>query len=191
MAHGLPVEGDDGPFVGEQVAEVPTCRPDQTVADARALLEDVDAEELVVVAGDDLAVGLVDADRLDGEPDDAPLLDVMAVVPSSIRPSVTVDSFAERDSDRALVTTSEGRLLGVVEVVDGDHDDHDDHDHSQDPEVEELERELTELMEAAQERFGDREPSPDELRAFLRDRLVEEGRSPEEADRLVDDLGEG
>jgi CBS domain-containing protein len=172
MAYSLPVEGDDGPFVGEQVTPVPTCRSDQTVADARKLLEGSDATEVVVVAGDDLAVGLVDADRLEDAADDAPLLDVMALVPSSIRPSVTVDSLGEREGERALVTTSDGRLLGVAEVKG----------------EQQLEQELDSLMKAVRERFGDREPSTDELHQFLRDRLVDEGRSPEEADRLMAEL---
>lgn len=174
MAYGLPVEGDDGPFVGERVTPVPTCRSDQTVADARKVLEGSDAGEVIVVAGDDLAVGLVDADRLDGAAGGTPLLDVMAVVPSSIRPSVTVASLAEREGERALVTTSDGRLLGVAEV-EGEQ---------------QLEHELDSLMEAVHERFGDREPSTDELHQFLRDRLIDEGRSPEEADRLMAELAD-
>ena len=188
MAYGLPVEGDDGPFVGQQVAAAPTCRPDQTAADVRALLEESGAEEVIVVAGDDLAVGLVDPGRLDGAPDDAPVLEVMAPVPGSIRPSVTVASLAERDAERVLVTTSDGRLLGVAEGGGGhDHDDGHDHGHAG---AHELERELGELMQAVQERFGEREPSADELRDFLRDRLIDEGRSPEEADRLMAELGD-
>ncbi len=174
MAYGLPVEGDDGPFVGEQVTPLPTCSPDQTVGEARAQLEGSDAGEVVEVGGDDLAVGLVDADRLDGAADDARLLDVMAVVPSSIRPSVTIASLAEREGERALVTTSDGRLLGVA-VATGEQ---------------RLEQDLDALMEAARERFGDREPSGDELREFVRDRLIDEGRSPEEADRLMADLAD-
>ncbi|HEX2272635.1 MAG TPA: hypothetical protein VHG90_02045 [Acidimicrobiales bacterium] len=183
MAYGLPVEGDDGPFVGEQVTPLPTCRPEQTVADARALLEGSDADEVVVVAGEALAIGLVDADRLEGAADDTGLLEVMAVVPGSIRPSVTAASLAEREADRALVTTSDGRLLGVVQAGAGDGA----HDHHR-AEEEQLEQELAALMEAASERFGDREPTTEELHEFLRDRLVEEGRSPEEADRIMADL---
>jgi CBS domain-containing protein len=185
MAYGLPVEGDDGPFVGEEVDPVPTCAPDQTVADARRLLEESGSEEVVVVAGDGLAVGLVDAGRLEGAADDAPLPEVMAVVPGSIRPSVTVESLAERDADRVLVTTSDGRLLGVAEARDDE--DHHGHNHA---EEERIEQELDQLMEAAGERFGDREPSREELHAFLRERLIDEGRSPEEADRLMADLGD-
>ncbi|HEX2043364.1 MAG TPA: hypothetical protein VHF24_12085 [Acidimicrobiales bacterium] len=172
MAYGLPVEGDDGPFVGEQADPVPTCRADQTVADARNVLEGPDAREVVVVAGDDLAVGLVDAERLDGAAHDTPLLDVMAVVPSSVRPSVTVGSLAEREGERALVTTSDGRLVGVAAVKG----------------QQQVEQELDSLMEAVREQFGDREPGTDELHDFLRDRLIDEGRSAEEADRLMAEL---
>ncbi len=186
MAYGLPVEGEDGPFVGQRVAPAQTCRPEHTAADARALLEESGAEEVIVVAGDDLAVGLLDAEGLEGAPDDAPVLEVMAPVPGSIRPSVTVASLADRDADRVLVTTSDGRLLGVAESGGGhDRDDGHDHDHA---DVHEIERELGDLMQAAQERFGDREPSAAELRDFLRDRLIDEGRSPEEADRFMADL---
>jgi hypothetical protein len=46
-------------------------------------------------------------------------------------------------------------------------------------------------MAAVEERFGDREPSEAEMRAFLRERLVAEGRSPEDADRFLDELEEG
>ena len=113
MSYGLPVEGDDGPFVGEEVAELPTCRYDQTVADARALLDG--ADHVVVLAGEDLAVGLVDADVVEGAADDDRVLDVMVVIPGSIRPSVTVASLAERDIGPILVTTSDGRLMGLVE----------------------------------------------------------------------------
>ncbi len=178
MAYGLPVKGEDGPFVGEQVAPVRTCRPGQTAADARALLERSGAEEVVVVAGEDLAVGLVDATSLDAAAGDVSVVEVMLPVPGSIRPSVTAASLADRDADRVLVTTPDGRLLGVAEGAGG-------HDHD---EGHELERELGELMEAARERFGDREPSADEMRGFLRDRLIDEGRSLEEAERVVAEL---
>ena len=38
---------------------------------------------------------------------------------------------------------------------------------------------------AVQEHFGDREPSDEEVRAFLRDRLIAEGSTPEEADQAL------
>jgi hypothetical protein len=64
-----------------------------------------------------------------------------------------------------------------------------DHHHG-DVDVERYERELTEVMEAVHERFGDREPAESELRDFLRERLVAEGRSPEDADRFLAELGD-
>mgnify|MGYP006196841205 CR=1 FL=1 len=48
MAYGLPVEGADGPFLGGELAEVPTCDAGGTVADARAALGD--AEAVIIVA---------------------------------------------------------------------------------------------------------------------------------------------
>lgn len=43
---------------------------------------------------------------------------------------------------------------------------------------------------AAQERFGDRQPSDAEMRGFLRERLMSEGKSAEEADEFLARLGE-
>jgi ABC-type Zn2+ transport system substrate-binding protein/surface adhesin len=76
---------------------------------------------------------------------------------------------------------------------DHDHDDNHDHDHGEHAappvDMEPFEQELTEVLLAVAEQFGDREPTEDELRAFLRDRLVAEGRSVEEADRFLDEMG--
>lgn len=47
---------------------------------------------------------------------------------------------------------------------------------------------LLDLAGAADEHFGDREPSEEELRAFLRQRLIAEGKSEAEADAAVRDL---
>jgi len=46
-------------------------------------------------------------------------------------------------------------------------------------------------MKALADRFGDREASPEEVHGFLRDRLLAEGKSPEEADRFLEELGGG
>jgi len=193
MAYGLPVEGRDGPFLGGQLVDVPTCDVAGTVGDARRLLSGSGAETVVVVAGDALAVGEVDAETLDGLADGDALLDVMGPVPTTVRPSVTVASVAEAGGGTPLVTTSDGRLLGqaVVEADDSGHDDHEGHDHE--GHDDDFDRELAQVMEAIEERFGDREPSEAELRSFLHGRLVAEGRSAEDADRFLDQLeaGEG
>jgi hypothetical protein len=190
MAYGLPVEGTDGPFLGDQVVDVATCGVDGTVGDARGLLDGTDPDDVVVVlTGDGLAVGEVGRDTIAGHDEGHLLLDVMDPVPTTVRPSVTVASLAEAGGGRRLITTSDGRLLGqaVVEHHDHDHDgDHAGHDHEGD-----FDRELAVVMEAIEERFGDREPSEAELRTFLHDRLVAEGRSPEDADRFLDELEDG
>lgn len=189
MAYGLPVEGNDGPFLGEQLFEVDTCDARATVGDARRLLDSSD-DTLVVLAEGGLAVGEVEGSMLDGHDDGDLLLDVMDPVPTTVRPSVTVAALAEGGGGQRLVTTSDGRLLGVasVEAADHDHDHYHDHDHDHD---DAYDRELADVMGAIEERFGDEAPSEADLRAFLHERLVAEGKSVEEADRFLDELQSG
>ena len=196
MAYGLPVEGDDGPFLGDQLDEVPTCDVALDVAAARRALDGSGGDEVVLVDATGLAVGAVDREALEGRDDDVALLEVLQPVPSSVRPSVTVASVAEAGGGERLVTTSDGRLLGraTVEPADQDHEghDHEGHDHGAPPiDVERYEAELTEIMKEVEDRFGDREPSAEELRAFLHERLVAEGKTAEEADKLLEGLEAG
>jgi len=193
MAYGLPVEGDAGPFLGAQVEAVPTCDVSLTVADARRVMDQGHAVEVVLTHAGGLAVGEVDLEALEGRAGDVALLAVLRPVPSTVRPSVTVASVAEAGGGHRLVTTSDGRLLGraTVEAAGHEAEGHEGHDHSAPFDTDLYESELTGVMEAIGERFGDREPSPEELRSFLRDRLVAEGRSVEEADRFLDEMEVG
>ena len=188
MAYGLPIEGKDGPFLGGQLSEVATCDVSLTVGDARSLLDETAADSVVVLAEGSLVVGEVEPETLHGHGDDERLLDVMDPVPTTVRPSVTVGSLAD-GGGRRLVTTSDGRLLGQAIVeADDDHDHDHDHDHGDEVDTDAFDRELADVMEAIEERFGDREPSEAELRSFLHDRLLAEGRNAEEADRFLDQL---
>jgi rhodanese-related sulfurtransferase len=54
-----------------------------------------------------------------------------------------------------------------------------------------LHDELLSVMSGLHERFGEREPTEEELHGFLRDRLIAEGRTPEEAEAFLADMGEG
>ena len=197
MAFGLPVEGEDGPFLAGRVEDVPTCDVRLTAADARRVLDSTGADVVVLVHGDGLAVGEVDADALDGSADDLPLLDLLCPVPTTVRPSVTVAAVAEGGGGTVLVTTADGRLVGraTVEGADHHHHDHEDQDDggSGEAPVDEgrYEEELAAVMGAVEERFGDREPSPEELQAFLRDRLMAEGRSAEEAEGVLREVRPG
>jgi rhodanese-related sulfurtransferase len=58
------------------------------------------------------------------------------------------------------------------------------------PEMQALQAEMLEVIFAAQERFGDREPSEDEVHDFLKERMVAEGKTPEEAEAYLAEMGE-
>ncbi len=59
-------------------------------------------------------------------------------------------------------------------------------------EMQKLHNDFLSLALDIQERFGvGVEPSEDELKDFLRERLINEGRTPEEADAFLAELGEG
>ena len=189
MAFGLPVEGEDGPFAAEHVEDVATCRPDDDAAEVVARLRDEGGHHAVVVNEERVVLGLIDVHALDEETDGKAVHEVMRLSPSTIRPSVAMSSLAEGDQGAALVTSSDGRLMGVVhplteDAEDGDDEDGDDEDGDSGRHAE-IERVFLETVEAIQEHFGDHEPSDDEVRAFLRERMIEEGKSPEEADRLL------
>ena len=93
MAHGLPVEGEDGPFIGEQVTAAVTCEATATLDEARRRLEDGGCNVVIVVA-DGLAVGEIDAEALACAGRDSTLIDVLKPVPSTVRPSVIVSSLS-------------------------------------------------------------------------------------------------
>ena len=173
MAYGLPVEGDDGPFAGEFATEVPTVGPDEPVSAVRERLGQ--APRGVVTTDDGVVLGLVDTDVIDGADADVPVATVMRLSPTTVRPSVEYATLVEQGDEHVLVTTSDGRLVGIVEPEVGD-----DAHHGRD-----LERDLLETIEAVSDHFGDRDPSEDEIRSFLRERLVAEGKTPDEADRFL------
>ena len=58
------------------------------------------------------------------------------------------------------------------------------------PEMQNLHNDFLEIALAVQERFGvGVQPSEEEIRGFLRERLISEGRSPEEADTFLAEMG--
>ena len=60
------------------------------------------------------------------------------------------------------------------------------------PQMRALHNEFLDVALAVQERFGvGVRPSEEELKAFLRERLIGEGRTPEEADAFLAELNEG
>jgi rhodanese-related sulfurtransferase len=57
-------------------------------------------------------------------------------------------------------------------------------------EMQQLHHEFIEIALAIQERFGaDGEPSEEQIRGFLRERMIGEGKTPEEADTFLAEMG--
>lgn len=81
------------------------------------------------------------------------------------------------------LTTPDGRPGTVVEP-DEPPDDR--------PEgLQRLQQQFLRILMEVQAHFGDREASDEEVRAFLRQRLIDEGRTPEEADDFLERMDEG
>ncbi len=53
-----------------------------------------------------------------------------------------------------------------------------------------LQGEFLETIFAVQEHFGNRDPSEEEIHAFLRQRMIDQGKSAEEADRFLATMGD-
>jgi hypothetical protein len=180
MAYGLPVEGDDGPFAGERATPVATAGPDDRAGEVLDRLRREGADRAVVTVADGVVLGLVERRALEAAPTESPVAAVMSLSPTSVRPSVEYAGLVEQGDEHVLVTTPDGRLVGVVEP-----------ERSEEPHAgRDLERDLLGTIAAVEEHFGGRDVSEDDIRSFLRDRLVEEGRTAEEADRFLAALGD-
>lgn len=119
---GLPWEGSDAsqPTLGSLATpDVPVCSIDETIGATRARLGD--APTCVVLNDERIVLGLVAADALDAG-DDQPVSAVMEEGPSTYRPHVPAAEMAERlakhPEDRILVTTADGRLVGIAGADD-------------------------------------------------------------------------
>jgi hypothetical protein len=137
-------------------------------------LREAGADEGIVVNAERVVLGRVAVADFEGEDPSGSVAEVMELSPTTIRPSVAVSELAERKS-RALVTSSDGRLLGVVDPSEAEEGSQAALIHAA----------FLETAEALAERFGDREPTEEEVRSFLRERLMEKGKTAEEADRIL------
>ena len=154
---------------------MPTCGPDDDAAEVVGSLRADGDSESIVVNSEQVVLGLVAvADFADEEPSGT-VADVMKLSPTTIRPSVAMSELAEGEPRRALVTASNGRLLGVVDPSEAEEGSREAL----------IEQTFLETAEALAQRFGDREPTEEEVHSFLRERLIEEGKSADEADRIL------
>jgi CBS domain-containing protein len=120
LANGLPREGGpDEPSVANLLSpEVPTCHPDERVD---VVMKRVGRRTrwCVVVNEDRVVLGLLRVERRGGEAGQV-VQDAMRAAPLTIRPNTTPKDarrYAKgRRGEPLVVTTSDGRLVGLLEA---------------------------------------------------------------------------
>jgi len=124
MGAGLPTEGTNAqrPRLVDVVRrDVPTCSLDERLGDVRHRAVTAGWDACVVVSQERIVLGLLRAKELDADPD-LPVEQVMRPGPSTYRPFVSVEelrrTMTERNMDSSPVTTSDGKLVGLVRKQD-------------------------------------------------------------------------
>ena len=121
---GLPTEGTntERPRLADVVRrDVPTCALDELVGDVRDRVIAAGWNACVVTSDERVVLGLLRAKQLEADPD-LPVERAMRPGPSTFRPYVTVEEMAgtmsERNLENSPVTTSDGKLVGLVRGED-------------------------------------------------------------------------
>jgi len=125
LAMGLPFEGTAAelPTAG-QVAhvDVPTCHLDETMGGVRDRVRAAGWDACVVTTADNVVLGLLRAKELEKADADAPAERAMRPGPSTYRPYVGIVEMAELMIEHQLpncpITTSDGRLVGLLRKED-------------------------------------------------------------------------
>ena len=124
MGAGLPTEGTNGqrPRLVDVVRrDVPVCSLDERLGDVRARVVAAGWDACVVVSKNRVVLGLLRARELQADPG-LPVEQVMRPGPSTYRPFVSVEEMRrimiDRDLENSPVTTSDGKLVGLVRRQD-------------------------------------------------------------------------
>jgi predicted transcriptional regulator len=127
FASGLPKEGRlaSVPTIGEAARQdVPTCAPAEKVENARDRVRAAGWDTCVVVNKERIVLWLLREKELSSDPE-ATVERVMRSGPTTFRPVMLVGKMAERMRERGartvLVTTSDGRLIGLLYREDAEH----------------------------------------------------------------------
>jgi CBS domain-containing protein len=125
LARGLPTEGEaaNRARAGDLARDdVVTCRLDDRIDEIRAQVEQSHYGFALVTTGRGTLLGRLHMSAMDGADAGASAQSLMEPGPSTVRPDVEPAELAERLATRdlrtAIVTTPEGRLLGVVRRED-------------------------------------------------------------------------
>jgi predicted transcriptional regulator len=127
FADGLLKEGKLAslPVIGDAAhRDVPTCAPAETIGVVRQRVRKAGWNRCVVVNNERVVLGLVREKELASDAK-ATAEEVMRNGPATFRPNEPVGKMAKRMQDRGsrtvLVTTSDGRLVGLVYREDAEH----------------------------------------------------------------------
>jgi predicted transcriptional regulator len=134
MAAGGPIEGTGAaqPRAGSVArADVPTCGLDERLGEVRERVKAAGWDACVVVNTERVVLGLLRAGELDGDPGSR-IEQAMRPGPSTFRPHVPIAELAhylvDHDVENAPITTSDGRLVGLLLRADALHAAHQAHE---------------------------------------------------------------
>ncbi len=126
LASGLPSEGRlaDVPHAGDAARrDVPTCRLTERIDAVRDRVQSAGWEMCIVVNEEGVVLGRLRRKELEADPT-ASVEQVMEPGPTTIRPNTSLASITQRMHERKVgtivVTTADGRLVGVLYRADGD-----------------------------------------------------------------------
>jgi CBS domain-containing protein len=133
LAAGLPVEGALAgiPRAGTVArADVPTCVLDEDMATVKARVSSGGWEVCVAVNDQRIVLGLLRARELQSA-DELTVAQAMRPGPSTFRPNVPIHEMAEYMAEHELasspITTSDGRLVGILLREDAERATHEFH----------------------------------------------------------------
>ena len=113
--------------------DVPTCRPGEEIGDVRRRVSEAGWDACVVVNDERVVFGLLRGDELAKGQSGEPVEAVMRPAPSTFRPHVPIGEMAhymiDHDLPSSPITTSDGRLVGLLKVEDAARVAHEQHAH--------------------------------------------------------------
>jgi CBS domain-containing protein len=125
LAHNLPVEGErpEAPIAGRAMRDdVVLCRPGARMSDVYELIERSPYPFALVTSDDGTLLGRAPASALDRASSERPVWEVAEPGPKTFRPHTSAETvagvLADKDLRWAIVTTPEGRVLGVASRED-------------------------------------------------------------------------
>lgn len=132
LAAGLPTEGTNAerPRAGDVArADTPTCRLEEPIGQVRERVHAAGWDACVVVNDERVVLGLLREEEL--ERPQGRIEQVMRPGPSTFRPHVPVEEMTAfmgaHDLPTSPITTSDGRLIGILRREDAVHVAHQQH----------------------------------------------------------------